>query len=238
VRLKEKKDVLVIIPAYNEEAGLKNVIGLVNKTMPEADVVVVDDGSIDMTTQTACEAGAVVLTHPFNMGYGVALQTGYKYAWRKDYNYILQMDADGQHEPACLNDMLRELYSGVTDVVIGSRFLHKESYSPPLCRKIGIKFFAVLASALIGQKITDPTSGFQGHCGKVLKFLVSDYFPVDYPDTDVIIMIHKYGFRIKEIPVVMRSGSGESMHSGTKPVYYMFKMMLSVLVTLLRQRKT
>ena len=236
--MQKKENILVIIPAYNESRSIRGIIEQIKNCLPEADILVVNDGSTDNTSQTAVDAGASVLNHPLNMGYGAALQTGYKYAQKKGYTYILQMDADGQHEPLSLKDILKELKSGNTDVVIGSRFLHKESYDPALFRKTGMKLFGLIASVITGQKITDPTSGFQGYCRDVLKFLVSDYFPTDYPDADVIVMIHKRGFKIKEIPVVMCSGSGESMHSGTKPLYYIFKMMLSLFVTVLRKNKT
>ena len=234
----ELKNILIIIPAYNESRSIREIIEQIKNCLPEADVVVVNDGSTDNTSQTAVDAGVFVLNHPLNMGYGAALQTGYKYAQKKGYTYILQMDADGQHEPSCLKDILKELKSGAADTVIGSRFLRKESYDPSLFRKIGMKLFGLIASMIIGRKITDPTSGFQGHGRAVLSFLVSDYFPVDYPDADVIVMLRRHGFQIKEIPVIMRSGTGRSMHSGTKPLYYIFKMMLSLFVTVLRKNKT
>ena len=141
------------------------------------------------------------------------------------------MEAKQQQE----KDMLEELTSGETDIVIGSRYLKEGSYRPPFLRRIGMKFFALLTSMIIHQKITDPTSGLQGFRREVMGFLVSDYFPVDYPDADVIIMLHRHGFKIKEIPAIMRSGSGNSMHSGTRPLYYVFKMILSLFVILLRK---
>ena len=226
---------LVIIPAYNECEVIGEVVGRVRACLPEADILVVDDGSADKTAEIAGQAGARVISLLFNMGYGTALQAGYKYAREKGYNYILQLDADGQHEPTFLKDILRELETGPADVVIGSRYLREESYRPSFARRQGMKLFAGLTSVIIKQKISDPTSGFQGFCKPVLNFLVSDYFPVDYPDADFIIMLHKCGIRIKEIPVIMKAGSAKSMHSGAKSLYYIFKMMLSILVTLLRK---
>ena len=184
-----KKDILVIIPAYNECRAIGNVVGRIMVCLPEADVLVVDDGSADDTAGIAGQAGARVISLLFNMGYGVALQTGYKYARRKGYDYILQLDADGQHEPAFLKDILRELKVGSADVIIGSRYRRAESYQPSFARRQGMKLFAGLTSIIIGQKISDPTSGFQGFRKPVLNFLVSDYFPVDYPDADFIIML-------------------------------------------------
>jgi glycosyltransferase involved in cell wall biosynthesis len=233
--MQNRKDVLVVMPAYNESRVIGEVVGRVKACLPEADVLVVDDGSGDETAGIAGQSGARVVSLLFNMGYGAALQTGYKYAREKGYNYILQLDADGQHEPAFLKNILRELETGPADVVIGSRYLREESYRPSFARRQGMKLFADLTSVIIKQKISDPTSGFQGFRQPVLDFLVSDYFPVDYPDADFIIMLHKCGFRIKEVPVIMKAGSGKSMHSGVKPLYYIFKMMLSILVTLLRK---
>jgi glycosyltransferase involved in cell wall biosynthesis len=233
--MQERKEILVILPAYNESRVIGAVVGRVRVCLPEADILVVNDGSVDKTAEIAGQAGAGVVSLLFNMGYGVALQTGYKYAREKGYDYVLQLDADGQHEPTFLKEILRELETSSADVVIGSRYLREESYRPSFARRQGMKLFAALTSAIIKQKISDPTSGFQGFRKPVLNFLVSDYFPSDYPDADFIIMLHKCGFRIKEIPVVMKAGSGKSMHGGAKPLYYIFKMFLSILVTLLRK---
>jgi len=233
--MRNRKEILVVIPAYNEYRAIGEVVDRVKACLSEADILVVNDGSSDDTAGIARQAGARVISLLFNMGYGVALQTGYKYAREKGYNYILQLDADGQHEPTFLKSILRELETGPADVVIGSRYLREESYRSSFARRQGVKLFAKLTSIIIKQKISDPTSGFQGFRKPVLNFLVSDYFPVDYPDADFIIMLHKCGFKIKEIPVIMKAGSGKSMHSGVKPLYYIFKMILSILVTLLRK---
>ena len=233
--MRNRKEILVVIPAYNEYRAIGEVVGRVKACLSEADILVVNDGSSDDTAGIARQAGARVISLLFNMGYGVALQAGYKYAREKGYNYVLQLDADGQHEPAFLKDILRELETGPADVVIGSRYLREESYRPSFARRQGVRLFAKLTSVIIKQKISDPTSGFQGFRKPVLNFLVSDYFPVDYPDADFIIMLHKCGFKIKEIPIIMKSGSGKSMHSGAKPLYYIFKMILSILVTILRK---
>ena len=233
--MQNRKEILVIIPAYNECRVIGTVVGRVKACLPEADILVVNDGSDDDTAGIARQSGARVISLLFNIGYGAALQTGYKYAREKGYNYVLQLDADGQHEPTFLKDILRELETGPADVVIGSRYLREESYRPSFARRQGMKLFAKLTSVIIRQQISDPTSGFQGFRKSVLNFMVSDYFPVDYPDADFIIMLHKCGFRIKEIPVIMKAGSGKSMHSGAKPLYYIFKMILSILITLLRK---
>lgn len=228
--------ILVVIPAYNEEKDIGSVIANIRQVLPMANVLVINDGSKDNTATKAKVSGAIVVSHFQNMGYGIALQTGYKYAQMNGYEYILQIDADGQHTPNFLQDILNELISSNIDIVIGSRFLHRESYKPPIIRRIGIVIFSFLASMMIRQKITDPTSGFRGYKRSVLNFLVSDYFPVDYPDADVIVMCHRYGHRIKEIPVIMNANTNnKSMHSGIKPLYYIFKITFSLFLTLLRK---
>jgi len=183
-----------------------------------------------------------VVSHPFNLGYGAALQTGYKYALKKDYGEIVQMDGDGQHDPSFIEALLEMIRKGDADVVIGSRFLDAEGrragqlYRAPFIRKLGMNFFRVITSLLIHQRVTDPTSGYQAMNRRVLEWVSSDKFPFDYPDADVIIMLHRAGFRIKEVPVRMfESQSKKSMHGGWKPLYYVFKMILSILVTLMRE---
>ena len=237
VRVGQSEQVVVIVPALNEERKVADVVRELLAVLPAAAVVVVDDGSSDATRTAATAAGATVVSHPFNMGYGVALQTGYKYAAAKGCDYVLQLDADGQHSPRSCVDMLDVLRADRADVVIGSRFLAAGSYRPGLARRVGIRFFAVLTSGILRRRLTDPTSGLQGFRRTVLPFLVSDYFPVDYPDADVIVMLWRCGFRIVEVPAVMRAAAGKSMHSGLAPLYYVFKMLLSILVALLRQVK-
>ncbi len=232
------KETLVIIPAYNEDAVIASVIRNVQRNAPDCDIVVIDDGSTDNTVTVARETDINVLSLPFNMGYGVALQTGYKYAFEKGYESLVQIDGDGQHDPAYISDLLSSLRSGDADVIIGSRFLGTESYRPPFVRKIGMAFFKKAVSFILGQKVTDATSGFQAFNKNVISFLIEDIFPCDYPDADILIALHLAGFRIKELSVRMFSNvNGKSMHSGMKPVYYIFKMLLSIFVTLLRSRR-
>ncbi|OGW42630.1 MAG: glycosyl transferase family 2 [Nitrospirae bacterium RBG_16_43_11] len=236
---KEDFDTIIVIPAFNEEANIASLIDNIRTSAPEVDILVVDDGSADRTSRIAAKAGAVVVRLPFNLGYGAALQTGFKYALMKRYRYVIQMDADGQHDPDSIGLLLKEIGKGDIDVVIGSRFLSSVvQYKIPLLRKAGISLFSRIVSFIIHQKITDPTSGFQALNRDAVRFHASPYYPTDYPDADTIIMLHRAGLRIRESPVRMYpSVSGKTMHSGLKPVYYMFKMFLSMFVTLLRKSK-
>lgn len=229
---------LVLIPAYNEAARIGRVVDNIKCVVPDMPVLVVNDGSKDGTSEIARRAGAIVVTHPFNMGYGVAIQTGYKYALANNYDFLVQLDADGQHDPTCIPDLLAPVMQGKADIAIGSRFLGN-SYTPPLARRLGMALFRKIVSIITGRECTDTTSGFQAFNKEVIQFFARDIFPVDYPDADMLIMLHRAGFDITEVPVRMFENSeGKSMHSGFKPLYYMFKMLLSIFVTLLRKVDT
>jgi hypothetical protein len=228
---------LVIIPAFNEAGRVGGVVADVRRTLPDADVLVIDDGSGDTTSAEAARAGAIALTLPVNCGYGTALQTGYKYAVRHGYTLVGQIDADGQHRAEFLSKMIDALHEDEADVVVGSRFLAKDGhYETPFARSLGIHLFARLASLATGHLVTDPTSGFQVMRGEIAELFSRDLFPVDYPDADILILLHRTGYRVREVPVQMRPSPGTSMHSTQSTPYYVYKMLLSILVTLLRPR--
>lgn len=231
-------DTLIIIPAFNEEAGIAAVIADIRAQAPGFDVLVINDGSRDNTAKAARGAGAIVLSHNFNMGYGVTIQTGYKFAYEKSYKYIIQIDGDGQHDPSFMHQLLEPVRNGDVDFTLGSRFLWHDSYRPSFSRRLGILFFRKLVTVIIGREITDPTSGYQAFNRDVMKFFTTDIFPYDYPDADMLITLNLAGFRVREIPVRMFANpTGKTMHSGVKPLYYMVKMCLSIIVTLLRNRQ-
>lgn len=227
------------MPAFNEERTIGAVIESVAQKTPGVDIIVIDDASSDKTADAARAAGAKVLSMPFNMGYGGALQTGFKYAYKHAYDFVVQMDGDGQHDPESIKDLLAAVRNGDADVVIGSRFRGLGNYRAPLLRRIGMKFFGTLASILLRKKITDPTSGFQALNRHAIHFNASDYYPVDFPDADYIIMLHRAGLKVKEVPVAMHPSPPrkKSMHSGWKPIYYVFDMLLSMFVVLLRKHE-
>lgn len=228
--------ILILIPAHNEEKNIEQVIRHVRDQI-DAQIVVIDDGSKDETAKIASSVGAKVISLPVNMGYGVALQTGYKYAVYEGYDWVIQLDADGQHDTSCIADFMKEIQTGQTDAIIGSRFLGTLNYEISKARRLGMIIFSKLASFISRRTITDPTSGFQALNRNVLEFCISDIYPVDYPDADFIIMLHYERFRIKEIPVTMNANKeNRSMHGGVlKPAYYVFKMCLSIVVTYLRE---
>jgi len=239
------EQVLVLIPARDEEANIVSVIQDVRHHLPDADIVVVDDGSEDRTGERARSVGAYVLRHPYNMGYGTALQTGYKHALEKGYDYVIQMDGDGQHDARYLPSLLAKILSGSSNVVIGSRFLdgNGAGYRVPPEKRMGMLLFGAVASGIIRQKVTDPTSGLQALDRRALGYCTSDVYPFDFADADVLVMLYLAGLKIGEVPVTMRaSRNGKSrylsMYSFVTPFYYVFRMGLSISMSLLRRRRT
>ena len=228
----------IIIPAFNEDENIASVIEGV-KGYCDAHIVVIDDGSSDQTREKAKEAGAYVISHPFNMGYGVALQTGYKYAVKRGYDFLVQMDGDRQHDPKYIGALFKSVESNECDVALGSRFLGEGQFRAGLLKSAGIKIFRFIIWIFNKEKITDPTSGYQCLNRKVFEAFTEDIFPCDYPDTNIIIILHRMGFTIKEIPVAMiPNPKGRGMHHGIFTLmYYFFKMFLAFFIALLRGKR-
>lgn len=234
-RMKREDNFAILMPAYNEADRIATTIAGIREYC-SAEIIVISDGSTDSTAVNARETGSVVIELPINLGYGAALQTGYQYALRQGYGFAIQMDADGQHDPSFIPVLMKEVQTGMAEVVIGSRFLGVGDYRPSAMKKVGMVFFRLIASGITGQKVTDPTSGYQALNRRAMKFYASDVYPTDFPDADVLIMLHRQGLRFMEVPVKMNPNTKKkAMHSGFVPIYYLFKMMLSILVTLLRK---
>jgi hypothetical protein len=228
---------LAVVPAYNESGSVANVVRSLRERAPRFDVIVVDDGSTDDTAQRARAAGAEVIKLPFNLGIGGAVQTGFVYALEHGYDYMAQVDGDGQHEPGELDTLMAEMahQSGV-DVVCGSRFLSSEtSYSAPISRRTGIHLFAFTLSKIVGQRVTDPTSGFRLYNRRAIRLFANDY-PHDYPEVEAVLMLHAHRLRMAEVPVQMHvRGSGRSSITASRSFYYMIKVSLALLVGLMRR---
>lgn len=227
---------LIVIPAFDEERTIASVINDVRKNIPYADILVVNDGSSDRTSAITKGMDVKVIDHPFNLGYGAALQTGFKFASKNDYDFVITMDADGQHVPSSVESLLAVMQRERADVVIGSRFLER-GYRVGILRKFGINLFSRIARIYTGINITDPTSGFQLLNRYVFSYLAEgDNYPLDYPDVNIIMALHKMKFRVAESPVAMiESQNGKSMHSGLKPVLYVIKMLLAIVMVILRR---
>jgi len=230
-------DTLLIIPAHDEGGNLGRVLTEVSGLSLPLDVLVVDDCSSDDTARVARRMGARVVRLASNLGYGGAVQAGFRYAVRYGYQYCVMMDADGQHPARYVPDLLRVVRAGQADVAVGSRFLGGMEYRAGLAKRLGMAFFSQVVSRIARQRLTDATSGFQAMNREVMVFFAADNYPVDFPDADTLLLLHFAGFRLQEVPVVMRDRlSGVSMHSSWKPVYYVAKMFLSIFIVLLRQR--
>lgn len=218
---------IVILPAYNEAKNLPTVLAGLSAAERGYEVVVIDDGSDDDTARIAAGLEATVLRHPFNLGYGAALQTGYKYALRRGATVLVQMDADGQHDPNDIARLVAPLREERCDLVIGSRFLSESGYEMGVTRSLGRRLFLGVGR-LFGLQITDPTSGFQAMNRAVLELYAQDFFPADYPDVNVLLAAHRAGLRIGECPVEMSESMRPStLHIGLRPIYYVYKMLLS-----------
>lgn len=221
---------LIIIPAYNEAANIEKVINNIVQNYPQYDYVIINDGSTDKTEKVCINAGYQVLNLPINMGIGGAVQTGYRYAKKNNYDAAVQIDGDGQHDVAFLEDMLKLLESGEADVVIGSRFVQKEGFQSSQIRRVGIRFLSILARILTGVQIRDITSGYRVVNRRFIEIYANDY-PADYPEPEAMIIAAVYGGIIKEYPVIMREReNGTSSITFKKSVYYMIKVTLAMLV--------
>lgn len=234
------KRIAVIIPAYNEEASIEAVVNNVRKIGKEHSLllvpVVVNDCSKDNTAAIIDDLDCIAIHLPINLGIGGAVQTGFKYAFSKGYDYAIQTDGDGQHPAEEIPKMVEMLEKNELDVVVGSRFITKEGFQSSTLRRIGIRYFMWLNQALIGLKITDNTSGFRLINRKALS-IVTEYYPDEYPEPEAIILYHKKGLRIGELPVVMRERQGGvSSISSSRSVYYMFKVTLAIVFTYFRLR--
>lgn len=221
--------VLVVIPAFNESGTIGRVLDGLCAAAPAVDVLVVNDGSRDDTARIARQRGVFVVSHPFNLGYGAALQTGYKFADRRGYDHVVQMDADGQHDPADVAHLLAPLDAGTADVVIGSRFSVPTGYRMGLWRSVGRRLLRRLLLACGGPQVADPTSGYQALARPAFRFCCADFYPWDFPDIDVLLLLHRHRFRVREVPVRMAPSppARVAMHAGGREVYYAYKMLLS-----------
>ncbi len=227
--------ILVITPAYNEAESIEDVISAVKKELPGADILVINDGSTDATSQIARGLGVMVADLPYNMGIGAAMQAGYRYAAMHGYDIAVQVDADGQHPPDQINNLVAPVMEQKADMVIGSRFLGEGEYYPSFARHLGMKIFAFVVSVMTGRKITDTTSGFRAANKGVIRFFANNY-PEDYPEVEAIVLLRKAGFNIIETPVRMEArAGGVSSITPLRSLYYMVKVLLAVFVDMLKK---
>jgi glycosyltransferase involved in cell wall biosynthesis len=229
---------LAVVPAYNEARTVTGVVRSLRDHAPDFDVLVIDDGSTDRTADLAQRAGARVLRLPFNVGIGGAVQAGFTFAKENGYRCLVQVDGDGQHDAAEIRRLEAAMDSDPhVDMVCGSRFLTSDyRYPAPISRRTGIHIFAYILSRVVGQRVSDPTSGFRLYNRRAIELFARDY-PHDYPEVEAVLMVHFHRLRMREIPVRMYlRGGGESTITSGKSVYYMIKVLLAIVVGLVRAR--
>jgi len=227
---------LVIVPAYNEGGNIARILTALRQTAPEFDCIVVNDGSSDDTVAICRAQGCRVLTLAVNLGIGGAMQTGYRYAAQNGYDVAVQVDGDGQHDPAYLAAMLEKLTAQDADMVIGSRFLEGEGYQSTRLRRWGIRYFSFLIRLLTGKTVTDPTSGYRMVQKELIETFAADY-PPDYPEPESVVSLLRHGRKVVEIPVQMRARAGGSSSIGAyASLYYTIKVSFAILLEELRKK--
>jgi len=239
---------LVFIPAWNEADAVAAVIAGVRERLPDADVLVVDDGSSDETAARAARAGAVVASLPFNQGLGAALQTGYLYALRGGYDFCAHLDADGQHPPPEVARLLEEVRADRADLVIGSRYREAdagggtegvagEDYRPTISRRIGTSVFRFFLTLATRQRFTDTTSGMRAANRRVMELFSENYSP-DFAEIESLQLAVRQGLRVEEVPVrMLERVGGSSFLTPLRSAFFIFKGMIVLLVGQFRPRK-
>jgi len=226
------------VPAFNEERSIAAVIAEIRAADPEFELIVIDDGSTDGTSSVAAAAGANVLTLPFNVGIGGAVQTGYQYALEKGFELAVQVDGDGQHDPGEIESLLEPILDGRADMVVGTRFAEGGGYRGTRLRRVGIHLFAAIVSLMVRARVTDTTSGFRAVNRKAIRLFAADY-PPDYPEVEATVVLARHGLRMVEVPVQMRvRETGNSSITALRSVYYMIKVLLALFIGLFRRYST
>ncbi len=222
--------ILVIIPCYNEEESIEKVVANLQEKAPFADYLIVNDCSTDSTESILKSKGMNYINNPVNLGIGGGVQAGYLYAKENGYDIAVQMDGDGQHDPAYLATVCRPVIDGTYDMAIGSRFIEKEGFQTSFMRRFGITIISALIKILSGKKIYDVTSGYRACNRELIEFFSRDYAD-DYPEPEAIISCVLRGYKVGEVPVVMveRQGGVSSIRS-LKSAYYMIKVCLALVV--------
>jgi len=233
--METEKKIAVIIPAYNEEKSIGEVVNSIKELGSCYDPIVINDNSTDRTAEVAHAAGAVVIDLPCNLGIGGAVQTGYKFARQKGYDACIQVDGDGQHPADQIPNLIKTLFEDEYDMVIGSRFVTDSEYNISFMRLVGIRILSFFLKLTTGLNIKDTTSGFRAINKKVMDFFAHEY-PQDYPEPESLVFIHKKNFKVREIPTKMSSRMyGKSSITPLLSMYYMIKVMLAMFIDLFKK---
>jgi len=228
---------LILVPAFNEEAAVGQVVREIRQVVPEVPVLMVDDCSIDSTAAVAREAGAEVLSLPHHLGLGGAVQAGYKLAFELGFQYVIRIDGDGQHDPCYIPAIFEALRTSGCQMVIGSRFLEDDSNHTSLARRLGIRFFCLILRPILGKPVHDPTSGFVGVNRAALQ-VFSKSFPLEYPEIEALVVLQRKAFQFLEVPCHMRRRmGGKSTITALKSIYYPVHVLLGVFVNVLKYER-
>jgi glycosyltransferase involved in cell wall biosynthesis len=234
IRATAPGQVLIIAPAFNEEAAIGEVVREVKALLPDVPVLVIDDCSVDSTRAAAKAAGAHVLPLPHHLGLGGCVQAGYKLAFELGYDYVVRIDGDGQHDPAYIPDILDALRNSSCDMVIGSRFYGGNGHYTNVTRGLGIRVFRLVLRPILGKAVHDPTSGFVGVKRTALA-VFSRSFPLEYPEIEALVVLQRKRFTFQEVPCRMRPrAAGRSTITPVKSIYYIIHVLLGVFVNVLR----
>jgi len=225
---------LIVVPAYNEEAAVGDLVRGIHAVMPGTPVLVIDDCSVDATQTAAREAGARVLPMPHHLGLGGCVQAGYRLAFELGYGYVIRVDGDGQHDPRDIPRVFDALQTSGCEMVIGSRFVNGNGGRPGVVRGLGIRFFRMVLRPILGQRVHDPTSGFVGVNRNALQ-VFSKSFPLEYPEIEALVVLQRRRFRFMEIPCRMHPRTtGRSSITAVRSIYYIVHVLLGVFVNVLK----
>ena len=225
---------LVIVPALNEEGAIGGVVKAIHESVPEAAVLVIDDGSTDATIDRARAAGADILPLPHHLGLGGCVQAGYKLAYELGFSYVIRVDGDGQHDARDIPRILERLKTTGCEMVIGSRFTEENGSHTSVTRSLGIRLFRLVLRPILGQTVHDPTSGFVGVNRRALD-VFSRSFPLEYPEIEALVVLQRRQFRFEEVPSKMRPRTtGRSSITAVKSLYYIVHVLLGVFVNVLK----
>jgi len=229
-----EKTLLILVPAFNEEAAIGNVVQSIQASVPGVPILVVDDCSLDATVTTAKAAGAEVLSLPHHLGLGGAVQAGYKLAFELGFQYVIRVDGDGQHDARDIPRIFEALRKSGCEMVIGSRFLNGDANHTSAVRSLGIRFFRMILRPILGKVVRDPTSGFVGVNRNALQ-VFSKSFPLEYPEIEALVVLQRKAFRFEEVPCRFHPRTtGRSSITPLKSIYYIVHVLLGVFVNVLR----
>ena len=231
------QSVLVIVPAYNEEGAVGHVVKSVREVLGDTPIAVIDDGSLDSTSEAAAAVGADVFRLPHHLGLGGAVQTGYRFAFEHGFERVVRVDGDGQHNPSDIPTLLKAMDEGGYDVVTGSRYLGPNDYPIQPLRRFGARIFSWVLYPILGRRITDPTSGFVAVNRRALE-VFSRSFPLEYPEIEALVVLKRKALSFREVPTRMFPRySGRSTIDTWTAMYYMVRVLLGVFVNIIKYER-